>query len=130
MVWQMFFVSNKNGARPKIYIVTPFTSGGFAQNGLGNLLLARGDIDDAIAQYFAADASWRALGGEQHPDRGYALHNLGKAYAMLGDAAQAREYYGQALQIRENGLGQRHHLYIHTRAHQAGVEKGSDHHSR
>lgn len=103
---------------------------GFAQNGLGNLLLARGDIDDAIAQYFAADASWSALGGERHPDRGYALHNLGKAYAMLGDEAQAREYYGQALQIREQGLGQRHPLYILTRAHLAGLEKRSGVQSR
>ncbi len=103
---------------------------GFAQNGLGNLLMARGDMDDAIAQYFAADASWRALGGEEHPDRGYALHNLGRAYAMLGDEVQAREYYGQALQIREHGLGQRHPLYILTRAHLAGMEKRSDHHSR
>jgi tetratricopeptide (TPR) repeat protein len=103
---------------------------GFAQNGLGNLLLARGDIDEAIEQYFAADLSWSALGGEPHPDRGYALHNLGRAYAMLGDEVQARAFYGQALQIREHGLGQRHPLYTLTRAHLTGLTRLSDGHPR
>ena len=50
----------------------------------------------------------RELLGENHPDTGTALHNVGVAYATQGDHTQALGYKEKALDIRRGQLGHAH----------------------
>ncbi|HWW02700.1 MAG TPA: tetratricopeptide repeat protein [Candidatus Acidoferrum sp.] len=85
-----------------------------ALNNLGNLLLQRGDTDEAL-RHFA-----KAI--ELRPDFPESHSNLGNAFAQRGEAAEAMVEYQKALQLRP-GLPEVHNNLGNLLARQGRVDE-------
>lgn len=81
-----------------------------ALNGLGTILIAKGDAPAATPLLREALATTRALYGDDHPRVAVVAGNLAKARAAQGDAAEATALLREALPILRRAYGDEHDL--------------------
>ncbi|MBL4687537.1 MAG: tetratricopeptide repeat protein, partial [Nannocystaceae bacterium] len=81
---------------------------------LGNLGLVTEDPHEALALHRAALAALKLAVPDRHPHIALTYNNIGSALRRLEQYDAAREYYGRALEIREDVLGPKHPLTATT----------------
>ncbi len=88
---------------------------GYCHHHLGEVAIARGDIDGAIAQFTTALALLSTR-PDNAPGHAMVHARLAEAYALAGDAERAREHLGAALQ-RSDLVGSRSLSTLVERSH-------------
>lgn len=81
---------------------------------LGNLGLVTEDPHKALALHREALAALKLAVPDRHPHVALTYNNIGSALRRLERYDAAREYYGRALEIREDVLGPKHPLTATT----------------
>jgi len=77
-------------------------------NNLGNVHLARGANDEALAHYEHALTARESLLGPEHPEAARAVENVGNAHFANGAYDEARAHFERALDIYQRTLGPEH----------------------
>ncbi len=88
--------------------------------GLGDALAGQGRATEAEASYRDAIARMRAIAPE-HPEIGYALHNLADLLSEVGRDQDAVAAYREAIAHKARALGERHHEVAASEANLAAL---------
>ena len=75
---------------------------------IGNVYLAKGDLENALVQYQKALEIRTRVFGSDHPDVAASYQNIGIVYGKKGDRAAATEMYTKAYHIYLKKLGPDH----------------------
>ncbi len=86
---------------------TPLVMAG-ARNNFGNLLVLRGDLEEAAKELHIAAALYREQLGEHHPLYGASLNNLATLDMHRGEWGRARDSFERVLSIFTAALGAGH----------------------
>jgi len=96
--------------------------------GLGDALLLRGQLDEAVGCYQRALRIYAEVGHGDHPEVAYALHNLADAEADRGNLDEAAGLYRQTITRKIKLFGSIHHEVAASSNNLSVLESRRGHH--